>query len=100
MMRSMASSKSDRLDRRLVAPGREQRRLVDEVGEVGAGKPGRARRDDLEVDALGQLHVLDVDPQDRFAALHVGLVDEHLTIEAARAEQRRVEHLRAGWSRP
>ena len=35
----------------------------------------------------------DVDAQDLLAALDVGLVDQHLPIEAARAEQRRVEHL-------
>ena len=39
------------------------------------------------------LHVLDVDAQDLLAAAHVGLVDEHLAIEAAGAEQGRVEHL-------
>ena len=41
------------------------------------------------------LHALRVDAQDLLAAFHVGLVDEHLAIEAAGAEQRRVEHLGA-----
>ena len=42
---------------------------------------------------VGELHGLDVDAQDLLAAADVGLVDEHLPIEAAGAEQRRVEHL-------
>ncbi len=34
-------------DRALAAAGRHQRRLVDEIGEVGAGEAGRAARDHL-----------------------------------------------------
>ena len=83
------------VDRGLVVARREQRRLVDEVREIGAGEPGRARRDDLQVDVRRHLHALGVNAQDLLAALDVGLVDEHLAIEPARAEQRRVEHLGA-----
>ena len=39
------------------------------------------------------LHALGVDAQDLLASLDVRLVDEHLAIEAAGAEQRRIEHL-------
>ncbi len=39
------------------------------------------------------LHVLRVDAEDGFAALHVGLVHDDLPVEPARAEQRGVEHL-------
>ena len=83
------------VDGRLVVARREQRRLVDQVGEIGAGKAGGARRDDLEVDVRGDLHALDVNPEDLLASLDVWLVDEHLAVESAGAEQRRVEHLRA-----
>ena len=44
---------------------REQRGLVDEVGEVGAGHAGRAAGDDLEVDVGRQALRLGVDPEDR-----------------------------------
>ena len=82
------------VDRGLVVARREQRRLVDQVGEIGAGEAGGALRDDLQVDVGPDLHALDVNPQDLLAPLDVRLVDQHLTIEAPRAEQRRVEHLR------
>ena len=84
----------------LVAPGREERRLVHEVREIGAGEAGGARRDLREVDVRRQLDVLDVDAQHRLAALDVGLVHQHLPVEAAGTHQRRVEHLRAGSWRP
>ena len=34
-----------------------------------------------------------MDPQDFFAALHVGQIDRDLAIETARAQQRRIEHI-------
>ena len=81
------------IDRRFVAPRRQQRRFVDEVGEVGAGEPGRPRGNDPQVDVLGQLHGLTWMLEDRLAALDVRFVDEHLPVEPAGAEQRGVEHL-------
>ena len=80
------------LDGGLVLAGGEQRGFVHQVGEVGAGESRRARRDHLQVDTPGDLDVLDVDAQDVFAAANVGLVDQHLAVEAAGAEQGRVEH--------
>ena len=74
-------------------PRRKQRRLVDQVGEIGAGKPGRARGDHLEVDVVGDLHVARVDLENLFATADVGLVDEDLAVETSGAEQRRVEDL-------
>ena len=89
----MASSKSSMSDRGLVLARGQQRRLVHQVGEVGAGETRRPRRHDLEVDVGRELHVLGVDAEDLFAPLHVGLVHQHLAVEAAGAEQGRVEHL-------
>ena len=80
------------LDRRLVAPRRQQRRLVDQIGEIGAGKAGRARGDDPEVDVLRGLDLAHVDLEDLFAAAHVRLVDEHLPVEPPGPHQRRIEH--------
>ena len=81
------------LDRGLVLAGGEQRGFVDQVGQVGAGKAGRALRDDLEIDVGAELHVLGVDAQDLFASFHVRLVDQDLPVEPAGTEQGRVEHL-------
>jgi hypothetical protein len=74
------------LDGGLVLARGEERRLVDEVGQIGAGEAGRALRDDLDVDAVADLDGLDVDAQDVFAPADVGLVHEDLAIEASGAE--------------
>ena len=81
------------LDGRLVAPGGEKRRLVDEIGEIGAGESGRPGCEHFQVDVRADLHVLDVNAENLLSALHVWLVDEDLPIEAAGTEQGRVEHL-------
>ncbi len=88
------------LDRFLVPPRREKRRFVDQIREIGAREAGRALRDDLQVDVRRHLHLTRVDAENLFAAADVGLVHEHLAIETAGAEQRRVAAPRAGWSRP
>ena len=83
------------LDRFLVLARGEQGSLVDEVGEVGARESSRPLCDHAQVDSRRHLHLARVDAENLFAAAHVGLVDEHLAIEAAGTEQRRVEHLGA-----
>ncbi len=40
----------------LVAPGREQSSLVDEVSQIGAGESGRAGRNDRQVHFFRQLY--------------------------------------------
>ena len=47
----------------------------------------------LEVDRRVELHVGDVDLEDRLAAADVGPIDEHMPVEAARPQQGRVERL-------
>ena len=79
----------------LVAARRQDRRLVDEVGEVGAGEAGRLARDALDVDALVERLALGVDLEDLGPALHVGPVEDDLAVEATRAQERRVEDVRA-----
>ena len=71
----------------------EQGRLVDDVGEVGAGEAGRAAGDHLGVDVGADAHLLDVDVEDLLAAHHVGVRHHHLAVEAAGAQQRGVEHV-------
>ena len=71
----------------------EQRRLVDEVGEIGAGEAGRAARDDRRLHVVGERHLAHVDLEDLLAAAHVRQRHDDLAVEAARAQQRRVEHV-------
>ena len=73
----------------------EQRRLVQDVGQVRAGEAGGALGDLIEVDVAGHGLSLGVHAQDRSAPGHVRGLDGHLTVEAARAQQRGVEHVRA-----
>src|SRR2546423_1713180 len=47
--------------RALAAPRRHQGRLVDEIGEIGAGEAGGAAGDDLRVDIGGERHLAHVD---------------------------------------
>ena len=79
----------------LVLSSREQRRFVDQVGEVGAGESGRPCGHDPQVDLRRQLDLLGVDAEDLLAPFHIGLVHEDLTVEAARTKESRVEDLRA-----
>ena len=74
-----------------VVARREQRGLVHEVGEVGTGEPGRAARDDVEVDARRERLLLAVHREDRLASLEIGTVDDDLAVEATRAQQRGIE---------
>ena len=69
----------------------EQRRLVDEVGEVGADHAGGGARQQLQVDVGAERHAARVDHQDGLAALPVWAVYRHAAVEAARAQQRLIE---------
>ena len=76
----------------VVARGVE-RRLVHQVGQVGAGEAGRAARQHVDVHVVGERDLLGVDGEDALAALHVGTVDDDAAVEAAGTQQRRIEHV-------
>ena len=80
-------------DQALAAAGGEQGGFVDEVGEVGAGEARRAARDDARVDVGRQRHLLHVHGEDLLAAVDVGARHDDLAVEAAGAQQRRIEHV-------
>src|SRR5436309_3645156 len=81
------------LDPVLVLASRQERRLVHQVLEVGAGEARRLPGEQLDVDVLGDRHPARVDPQDALATLDVGPRYDHAAVEAAGAQQRRVEHV-------
>ncbi len=74
--------------------GREQRGLVHQIREIAPEKPGVPRAIERRSTA-GASDLAGVHAQDRFAALDVGVADHDLAIEAARAEQRRIEDVLA-----
>ena len=94
MTLSLACSNSLIATERLPLARRHQRRFVDEIGEVGAGKAGRAARDDLGIDIRGERHLAHVHFEDLLAADDVRVRHDDLPVEAARPQQRRVEHIR------
>jgi hypothetical protein len=91
----MASSSSAAGDGGLVAPRGEEGGLVDDVGEVGPGEARRTRGDLVHVHVGAHLHLARMDPEDGRPARAVGAIDKHLTVEAAGAQEGRVEHLGA-----
>ncbi len=79
------------LDHLLAVARCEERRLVDEVREVGAGEARRPGGERVEVDLGRERLALRVHLEDLAAAVAVGPVDDDLPVEAAGAKQRRVE---------
>ena len=79
----------------LVVAGREERRLVDEIGQISATEARGDPRDLLEVDGGIELHTGDVDLEDLLSATDIGAVDEHMAVEAPRPEEGRIERLGA-----
>ena len=80
-------------DQPLAAACGQQRRLVDQVHQIGAGEAGRAAGQDLQLHIRRQRHLAHVNLQDALAADHVRVRDHDLTVETAGAQQRRVEHV-------
>jgi len=77
----------------------EQRGLVDEVGEVGAGEAGGLAGQGVDVDLPRQRLAARVDLEDLRASLAVGAIDDDLPVEAAGSQQRRVEDVGPVWWR-
>ena len=74
---------------------RQQRRLVDQVAQLGADQAGRLGGDALERDVRRQRDLPGVHREDRGAAGAVGTLHDDAPVEAARAQQRLVEHVDA-----
>ena len=68
-----------------------RRLLVDQIGEVRAGKARGQCGYLFEVYILGQRHLLNMNLQDVQPPLLVGPVHQHLAVEAAGTQQRLVE---------
>ncbi len=77
----------------LVGTGGEQRRLVDQVGQIGTGEPWGTAGDNGRIHIISRRHLAHVHLEDLLAAAHVGQRHHHLAVETAGAQQRRVEHV-------
>ena len=81
------------VDEALVAARGEERRFVHEVREIGARKAGRAARKDVGPHVRRDRHFAHVHLQDLLAPADVGQRHDHLPVEPARTQQRRIEHV-------
>ena len=78
----------------LVVASGVERRFVHQVGQVRAGEAGRAAREHVDVDVVGERDLLGVDREDALASLDVRTVDDDAAVEASGPQQRRVEDVR------
>ena len=77
-----------------VAARGEQRGLVHEVLEIGAHEARGAAGEHGEIDVVGERHAAGVHLEHGEPPAQVGPRHHHAAVEAARAQQRRVEHVR------
>ena len=84
----------------VVAPRGGERRLVDEVREIGADHAGRRGRDPGEVDVGAERDAARVHAEDRLAARAVGRLDGDAAVEPSGAEQAPGRARRVGSSLP
>ena len=83
----------DHLHPFLVLARRQQRRLVDDVGQIGAGGAWSGARHPVQVDAGRNRNLLDVDAEDLLATAHVRHVHHHLAVEPAGTQQRGIQYV-------
>ena len=77
----------------LVGPRSKQRGLVDEVGQISAGKTGSTPRQNVRLHVGGNRHFAHMHHQNLFASTNVGQRHHHLAVKTARSQQRRIEHV-------
>ena len=78
-----------------VAPRRNDGRLVDQIGEIGAGETRRQTGDLVEIDVFGKAHLGDMHLRISSRPRAIRAIDQHLTVEAPRPQQGRIKHFRA-----
>ena len=93
--RSSASSNSPIVMTFLLRRAARMAASLTRLARSAPEKPGDWRATNCQVDRLVERLALDVDLEDLEAALHVGAVEDDLAVEAAGAQQRRVEHVGA-----
>ena len=76
-----------------VGLGGDQRRLVDQVPQIGPGEADRAGGDLFQVHVIVQRDVADMHLDDAHATCLGRPIDGHVPIESAGTQQRRIEHV-------
>ena len=75
--------------------GTQQRRFVEHVCQIGTGEARRAHGDRVQVDVGHERLAFRMHLEDFLTAFQIGGLHRHLAVEAARAQQRGVEHVGA-----
>ena len=81
-------------DHGTMAAGSQQRRLVEQVCQIGAGKANGHLGELLKLHVLVHRLVLGMHAQDLLAALHIRTVNRNLTVKTTGAQQRRIQDVR------
>ncbi len=74
------------------APRCPQRGFVDQIGQVGARKARRQRRDHIEIDSFGELDLFRMYAKNCCTADQVRPIDQHLAVGASGPQQRRIQN--------
>ena len=82
-------------DHGTVAAGSQQRRLVEQVRQIGAGKANGHLGELLKLNVLVHRLVLGVHAQNLLATLNIRTVDRHLAVKTAGTQQRRIQNVGA-----
>ena len=72
----------------------EERRLIDDIGQVGADEPRCPCRERADINGGRQLDLLGVELENFFPSFHIRTVDQHLAVETTGPQQCRVENFR------
>ena len=78
-----------------MAAGSQQRRLVEQICQIGAGEANGHLGELLKLNVLVHRLVLGMHAQDLLAALHIRTVDRNLTVKTAGTQQRRIQNVGA-----
>ena len=81
-------------DHGTMAAGSQQRRLVEQICQIGAGEANGHMGELLKLHVLVHRLVLGMHAQDLLAALHIRTVDRDLTVKTTGAQQCRIQDVR------
>src|SRR3989344_5161897 len=77
----------------LILSGRRDRRLINEVREIRAGKPRCTHRNAAQVDAFVELLVARVDRKNRLAVIYVRQIQKDTPVKPSGTEQRGIKNV-------
>ena len=77
-------------DHGTMAAGSQQRRLIEQICQIGAGEANGHLGELLKLNVLVHRLVLGMHAQDLLAALHIRTVDRNLTVKTAGTQQCRI----------